>query len=53
MGTGPCDHVIFGLLVIGSQMYVDAAAPAELRGQAQGRAEEAGMKGCADGRFVM
>ena len=28
--------LIFGLLVIGSQMYVDAAAPAELRGQAQG-----------------
>ena len=28
--------LIFGLLIIGSQMYVDAAAPAELRGQAQG-----------------
>lgn len=28
--------LVFGLLVIGSQMYVDAAAPAELRGQAQG-----------------
>ncbi|MFA5203104.1 MAG: MFS transporter [Lentisphaeria bacterium] len=28
--------LIFGLLVVGSQMYVDAVAPAELRGQAQG-----------------
>ncbi|MBR4171067.1 MAG: MFS transporter [Kiritimatiellae bacterium] len=28
--------LIFGLLIVGSQMYVDAAAPAELRGQAQG-----------------
>ena len=28
--------LIFGMLVVGSQMYVDAAAPAELRGQAQG-----------------
>jgi nucleoside transporter len=26
----------FGMLIVGSQMYVDAAAPAELRGQAQG-----------------
>jgi MFS family permease len=28
--------LIFGMLVVGSQMYVNAAAPAELRGQAQG-----------------
>ncbi|MDD4429221.1 MAG: hypothetical protein PHG64_12650, partial [Paludibacter sp.] len=28
--------LIFGLLIVGSQMYVDAAAPEELRGQAQG-----------------
>ena len=28
--------LIFGLLIVGSQMYVDAAAPADLRGQAQG-----------------
>ena len=28
--------LIFGLLIVGSQMYVDAAAPAELRSQAQG-----------------
>jgi len=28
--------LIFGMLIVGSQMYVDAAAPAELRGQAQG-----------------
>lgn len=28
--------LIFGLLVVGSQMYVDVAAPAELRNQAQG-----------------
>jgi len=28
--------LIFGLLIIGAQMYVDAKAPAELRGQAQG-----------------
>lgn len=28
--------LIFGMLVVGSQMYVDAAAPVELRGQAQG-----------------
>lgn len=28
--------LIFGLLIVGSQMYVDAKAPAELRGQAQG-----------------
>jgi hypothetical protein len=28
--------LIFGLLIVGSQMYVDAVAPAELRGQAQG-----------------
>jgi nucleoside transporter len=28
--------LIFGMLVVGSQMYVDAAAPSELRGQAQG-----------------
>jgi len=28
--------LIFGLLIIGAQMYVDAKAPVELRGQAQG-----------------
>jgi hypothetical protein len=28
--------LIFGMLIVGSQMYVGAAAPAELRGQAQG-----------------
>ena len=28
--------LIFGMLIVGSQMYVDAAAPVELRGQAQG-----------------
>ena len=28
--------LIFGLLIVGAQMYVDAKAPAELRGQAQG-----------------
>ena len=28
--------LIFGLLVVGAQMYVDAKAPAELRSQAQG-----------------
>lgn len=28
--------LIFGLLIVGSQMYVDAVAPADLRGQAQG-----------------
>nr|HPK38002.1 MFS transporter [Kiritimatiellia bacterium] len=42
-GLQICDYagilihgLIFGMLVVGSQMYVDAAAPAELRGQAQG-----------------
>ncbi len=28
--------LIFGMLIVGSQMYVDAAAPKELRSQAQG-----------------
>ncbi len=28
--------LIFGMLIVGSQMYVDAAAPVQLRGQAQG-----------------
>jgi nucleoside transporter len=28
--------LIFGLLIVGAQMYVDAKAPSELRGQAQG-----------------
>lgn len=28
--------LIFGMLIVGSQMYVDAAAPSNLRGQAQG-----------------
>ncbi len=28
--------LIFGMLIVGSQMYVDAAAPLELRSQAQG-----------------
>ncbi len=42
-GLRICDYsgilihgLIFGMLVVGSQMYVDAAAPSDLRGQAQG-----------------
>jgi len=42
-GLQVCDYagilihgLIFGMLIVGSQMYVDAAAPADLRGQAQG-----------------